>query len=163
MGSRLVQSPVGLGAREGQRYATESWPAWLAARPLADIRGPGQSTGMPIRYRDCLAALLIVAAPGAVAAQQNIPADLPVRIDQIFARFTVATPGCGVGLAEDGRTLYIHGYGSANLEYGVPNTDSTVFESGSVANQFTASAIQLLVQDGKLRLDDDIRKYLPEV
>jgi CubicO group peptidase (beta-lactamase class C family) len=68
-----------------------------------------------------------------------------------------------VGVSKDGHASYTHGYGSANLEYGVPNTDSTVFESGSVAKQFTASAMVLLAQDGKLSLDDDIRKYLPEV
>jgi CubicO group peptidase (beta-lactamase class C family) len=114
--------------------------------------------------RACFAALVITAgALHPAAAQQSVPPDLPARIDQIFARFTAATPGCGVGLAKDGRPLYIHGYGSANLEYGIPNTDSTVFESGSVAKQFTASAVMMLVQDGKLRLDDDIRKYLPEV
>ena len=59
--------------------------------------------------------------------------------------------------------LFARGYGSANLEYGVPNSDSTVFESGSVAKQFTASAMMMLVADGKLRLSDDIRDYLPEV
>jgi CubicO group peptidase (beta-lactamase class C family) len=120
---------------------------------------------MSIHRRSAWVAALLVSSlrvPIAVA-QQAAPADLPARIDQIFARFTRATPGCGVGLSRDGRPLYIHGYGMANLEYGVPNSDSTVFESGSVAKQFTASAIMMLVHDGKLRLDDDIRKYLPEV
>lgn len=103
-------------------------------------------------------ALLIAAPLGAQDARTLGP-----RIDSIFGQFTRATPGCAVGLAKNGRTLYTHGYGSANLEYGVPLTDSTVLESGSVAKQFTASAIVLLAQDGKLSLDDDIRKYLPEV
>src|SRR5678809_1359981 len=85
------------------------------------------------------------------------------KIDAVFARFTDKTPGCAVGLARDGRPLYTHGYGMANLEYNVPITESTVLESGSVAKQFTASAIVLLAQDGKLSLDDDIRRYLPEV
>src|SRR4051812_10317751 len=102
-----------------------------------------------------------IAFPVALSAQQSAPSDLGTRIDQIFSRFTQKTPGCGVGLSKDGRPLYIHGYGSANLEYGIPNSDSTVFESGSIAKQFTASAILLLAQDGKLSLDDDIRKYLP--
>ncbi|MDB4874530.1 MAG: beta-lactamase [Gemmatimonadetes bacterium] len=123
---------------------------------------------MSIRRRACVAALhltlvLTSASLHALAAQQSVPADLPARVDQIFARFTRTTPGCGVGLSKDGRPLYIHGYGMANLEYGVPNSDSTVFESGSVAKQFTASAIVMLARDGKLSLDDDIRKYLPEV
>jgi CubicO group peptidase (beta-lactamase class C family) len=105
-----------------------------------------------------VASLAIV---GRATAQR--PADLPARIDQVFAHFDQTTPGCAVGVAKDGRPLYTHGYGLANLEYRVPLTDSTVLESGSVAKQFTASALVLLAQDGKLSLDDDIRKYLPEV
>ncbi|HEY4129148.1 MAG TPA: serine hydrolase domain-containing protein, partial [Gemmatimonadaceae bacterium] len=104
-------------------------------------------------------ASLIASAPLSARAQT----DVGPRIDAIFARFKPNTPGCAVGLAKDGQTVYTHGYGSANLEYGVPLTDSTVLESGSVAKQFTASAMVLLAQDGKLSLDDDIRKYLPEV
>ena len=99
----------------------------------------------------------------AAHAQQAAPSDLAPKVDAVFSRFTDKTPGCAVGLGKDGRALYTHGYGMANLEYGVPITESTVLESGSVAKQFTASAIVLLAQDGKLSLDDDIRKYLPEV
>jgi CubicO group peptidase (beta-lactamase class C family) len=103
----------------------------------------------------------ILATAPAVAAQPS--SELTPKIDAIFARFDRNTPGCGVGLAKNGAPLLIKGYGAANLEYGVPNTDSTVFESGSVAKQFTAAALVLLEQDGKLSLDDDIHKYLPEV
>ena len=106
-----------------------------------------------------LSFVFLIAAP--LRAQDA--STLGPRIDSIFAQYTPKTPGCAVGVARDGRPLYTHGYGSANLEYGVPLTDSTVLESGSVAKQFTASAIVLLAQDGKLSLDDDIRKYLPEV
>jgi CubicO group peptidase (beta-lactamase class C family) len=105
-------------------------------------------------------ALLLTAFASALGAQQP---DLTPKIDAIFARFDRNTPGCGVGLAKNGMPLLTKGYGAANLEYGIPNTDSTVFESGSVAKQFTAAALVLLEQDGKLSLDDDIRKYLPEV
>ena len=107
-----------------------------------------------------LIAALLVAAPSVAMAQQP---DLGARVDGIFARFDRGTPGCAVGLAKDGRPLYVQGYGSANLEYRVPLTDSSVMESGSVAKQFTAASLVLLQQDGKLSLDDDIRKYLPEV
>jgi CubicO group peptidase (beta-lactamase class C family) len=89
--------------------------------------------------------------------------DLGPKVDAVFSRFTSTTPGCAVGVSKDGKPLYTHGYGMANLEYGVPITEKTVLESGSVAKQFTASALVLLAQDGKLSLDDDIRKYLPEV
>ncbi|HEX4684581.1 MAG TPA: serine hydrolase [Gemmatimonadaceae bacterium] len=105
------------------------------------------------------ASLLLAVLPSLLGAQT----DLGSNIDRIFARFDRTTPGCAVGLARDGRALYAHGYGMANLEYGVPLTDSTVLESGSVAKQFTASALVLLAEDGKLSLDDDIHKYLPEV
>jgi CubicO group peptidase (beta-lactamase class C family) len=109
--------------------------------------------------------VLITALAHTASAQQQmaLPADLGAKVDAVFARFTDKTPGCAIGLGKDGRTLYAHGYGMANLEYNVPITESTVLESGSVAKQFTASAIVLLAQDGKLSLDDDIRKYLPEV
>ncbi|HTE44530.1 MAG TPA: serine hydrolase [Gemmatimonadaceae bacterium] len=116
----------------------------------------------PLRVR-FVTVVLALCAPSLLSPQQPVPADLPSRIDGVFARFTRTVPGCGVGLSKDGRPLYTHGYGASNLEYGVLNSDSTVFESGSVAKQFTASALVLLAQDGKLSLDDDIRKYLPEV
>ena len=110
-------------------------------------------------------ALLLAGIPAvrASAQQTAAPSDLAPKVDAVFARFSDKTPGCVVGLGKDGRTLYTHGYGMANLEYNVPITESTVLESGSVAKQFTASAIVLLAQEGKLSLDDDIRKYLPEV
>ena len=111
-----------------------------------------------------LTALIII--PGAIRAQQLRTASnaLSARIDQIFAPWDrPGSPGCAVGAGRDGRALYTHGYGSANLEYDVPITAASIFESGSVAKQFTAAAIVLLAQDGKLSLDDDIRKYLPEV
>ncbi|MFL5612049.1 MAG: serine hydrolase domain-containing protein [Gemmatimonadaceae bacterium] len=95
---------------------------------------------------------------------QTAGAELAPRVDRIFAAYDGAgSPGCAVGVGRDGHTLYTHGYGEANLEYDVPITASSIFESGSVAKQFTAAAIVLLAQDGKLSLDDDIRRYLPEV
>jgi CubicO group peptidase (beta-lactamase class C family) len=117
-----------------------------------------------IAKQSLAAALGLSAAAMVLPAQSAVPGDLPAKIDAIFKRFDrPESPGCAVGLAKDGKTLYTRGYGSANLEYRVPLTDSTVLESGSVAKQFTSAAIVLLAQDGKLSLDDDIRKYLPEV
>lgn len=106
-----------------------------------------------------------VVAVGSGAQQiQTAGTGLAPRVDRIFAAYDRAdSPGCAVGLGRDGQTLYTHGYGEANLEYDVPITASSIFESGSVAKQFTAAAIVLLAQDGKLSLDDDIRRYLPEV
>ena len=113
------------------------------------------------------AALVLSLSLGLSAgAQERSRADdsLATRIDRVFSRWDRPdSPGCAVGVGRDGAALYTRGYGSANLEYDVPITATSVFESGSVAKQFTASAIVLLAQQGKLSLEDDIRKYLPEL
>ena len=72
-------------------------------------------------------------------------------------------PGCAVGVVRDGRLVYKRGFGMANLDYDVPNTPSTRFNLASVSKPFTAFSIALLAQQGKLSLDDDIRKYIPEL
>ena len=72
-------------------------------------------------------------------------------------------PGCAVGVVKDGRLVYKRGVGMANLDYDVPNTPSTRFNLASVSKPFTAFSIALLAQQGKLSLDDDIRKYVPEM
>lgn len=72
-------------------------------------------------------------------------------------------PGCAVGVVQNGRFLHRRGYGMADLERRVLITPETVFYTGSVSKQFTAMSIALLVQDGKLSLDDSARKYVPEI
>ena len=72
-------------------------------------------------------------------------------------------PGCAVGVVKDGRLVYKRGLGMANLDYDVPNTPTTLFNLASVSKPFTALSIALLAQQGKLSLDDDIRKYVPEM
>jgi CubicO group peptidase (beta-lactamase class C family) len=72
-------------------------------------------------------------------------------------------PGCAVGVVKDGKLVYKRGFGMANLDYDVPNTPSTRFNLASVSKPFTAFSIALLAQQGKLSLDDDIRKYVPEI
>lgn len=72
-------------------------------------------------------------------------------------------PGCAIGVALDGRSVYEKAYGMADLEYSIPNTAQTIFESGSVAKQFTAASIVLLALDGKLKLDDPVKTYIPEL
>jgi CubicO group peptidase (beta-lactamase class C family) len=85
-------------------------------------------------------------------------------VDQLFAQWAGPdSPGASIAVIENGKIIYSKGYGSANLEYGVPNSPATVFPLASVSKQFTALAIYLLVQDGKLSLDDDVRKYLPKL
>jgi len=85
------------------------------------------------------------------------------EVDKIFSASNTHTPGCAVGVAEKGSVVLRAGYGMADLERNVPITGGTIFESGSVAKQFTAAALILLAQQGKISLDDPMRKYLPEL
>lgn len=103
---------------------------------------------------------LLLGAPTIALGQST---ELAGVADRVFQQWTRETPGCAVGVAQKGVTLLTRGYGMANLETGTPITAETIFESGSVAKQFTASAILLLMTDGKLRLDDRVQKYLPEL
>ena len=98
----------------------------------------------------------------ATAAQAQ-PAVSEKAVDAIFARWNTTTPGCAVGVAAGGKPILMKAYGMADLEHDVPNTAETIFESGSLAKQFTAMAILLLAKDGKLSLDDQVRKHIPEL
>jgi CubicO group peptidase (beta-lactamase class C family) len=85
-------------------------------------------------------------------------------IDRIFKAYAhTDTPGCSVGIDAQGRDTFTAAYGMADLEHGVINTPATVFEAGSVSKQFTAAAVMLLIERGSVSLDDDIRKYFPEI
>ena len=90
------------------------------------------------------------------AEMQGQPPAKQVKVDLIFSVFNPHTPGCSVGVAQNGVMVFKAGYGMADLERNVPITPDTVFESGSVATQFTAAAVLLLAQQGKISLDDPI-------
>jgi CubicO group peptidase (beta-lactamase class C family) len=84
-------------------------------------------------------------------------------VDRLFARWqTPASPGCSVGVSRGGATVLERGYGQASLELGVPITPQSVFHVASVTKQFTAMSILLLARDGRLSIDDDVRRHLPE-
>ena len=72
-------------------------------------------------------------------------------------------PGVSLAVVKDGKPLIVKGYGFANLEHQVPVKPETIFQSGSVGKQFTATAVMMLVEDGKIDLDEKIGKYLGEV
>lgn len=85
------------------------------------------------------------------------------KIDQLFSAWNNATPGVAVAVQHGQHVIYNKAFGLADLEHNIPNTTETVFESGSVAKQFTAMSILFLAAEGKLALIDDIRKYVPEI
>lgn len=98
-------------------------------------------------------------AASVAAAPQSAPA-----VDAIFAKWnTTTTPGCAVGAEVDGKAVVSSAYGMADLEHDVKIVPDTIFEAGSVSKQFTAAAVLLLARDGKLSIDDPVRKYIPEL
>ena len=108
-----------------------------------------------------LAGNLVAATRG--VAQNNLPDSIARRIDAVFTRFTPSAPGCEVGVYQDARIVFANGYGSANIEYAIPLTPQTPMIMGSVSKQFTASTIALLVEQHRISLSDDIRRYVPEL
>ena len=96
--------------------------------------------------------------------RQEPKADTPEgKVDQLMASFGDDTPGGVVAVVRGGEIVFGSGYGLANAEYGVPNSISTPYHMASVSKQFTAMAVVMLSLEGKVGLDDDVRKYLPEV
>lgn len=86
------------------------------------------------------------------------------KIDSLFIEWNKPNhPGGAIGIMQDGKTVYSKAFGLASLEYLIPNSPKTIFNIGSVSKQFTAMGIVLLHQQGKLSVDDDIRKHLAEL
>jgi len=116
---------------------------------------------IPIRM---IVVLLMVAAPAAPALTAQATRPLAVRLDSIFAAWNSdTTAGCVLGIAQNGSTIIERAWGSADLERGVALTPASILEAGSVSKQFTAAAVLLLMRDGRLSLDDEIHRWLPEL
>lgn len=115
--------------------------------------------------RACILALALLAAPAAGAAPPPSISDTELAryADQLLAAtYPADQPGAVALIVRDGRTLLRQGYGLAHLELGVPLQPDMVFAVGSVTKQLTAAAILLLQERGKLSVDDDITKHLPD-
>jgi CubicO group peptidase (beta-lactamase class C family) len=95
------------------------------------------------------------------ATQAERPSE---QVDKLFEKMDrTISPGCAVAAMRDGKILYQRGYGMADLDHNVPITADTVFHVASMSKQFTAAAILMLAQERKLSLDDEVRKYVPEL
>jgi CubicO group peptidase (beta-lactamase class C family) len=101
---------------------------------------------------------------GQAASGQPAPdAALAAKIDAVMAAvYKLGEPGAAIIVRKDGRTVFRKGYGLADLELGVPVAPDMIFRLGSITKQFTAISILLLAQDGKLSLQDEITKFLPD-
>lgn len=112
-----------------------------------------------MRFVGIAAVIAILVGIPALAGQVNQP-----RVDRVFAAYNKAgSPGCALGVIQDGNFIYRKGYGEASLELGVPLSPQSVFYMGSVSKQFTAASVVLLSERGLLSLDDNIRKFIPEL
>lgn len=99
-----------------------------------------------------------------VAAYKNSDEKSAAAVDEVFGDLAKpGSPGCALGVYRDGKIIYAKGYGLANIEENVAITPQSVFDIGSTSKQFTASSILLLEKQGKLSVNDDVRKYLPEL
>jgi CubicO group peptidase (beta-lactamase class C family) len=102
---------------------------------------------------------LLAAAPALPAADETAG-----KVDKLFAAWDKTTsPGASLAVVRDGKIIYERGYGMAKLEDGIVNTPDKVFDIGSVSKQFTAACVAMLVREGKIGPEDDIRKYIPEM
>lgn len=125
--------------------------------------GPPRRDGA-VKPGSLLSFTLLCLICGSPTGAQEPGADVWNRVDAVFGPMaTPTTPGCALSVMKDGRSVYQKGYGMANLEYDIPITPGSVFHVASLSKQFTAFAVSLLVAEGAVSWEDDIRKYVPEV
>lgn len=105
--------------------------------------------------------LCLISLPVLTIAQ--LPADSVAMIDAIMNYYKPSNPGAQLAVSRNGQIIYSAARGMANLEFNAPLNKESMIECGSVSKQFTAAAILLLEQQGKLSVEDDVRKYVPEL
>ena len=123
-------------------------------------------TAHPTLMRLALTILITLCGVSATVAQSNQATSDPrlEKADALFSQWNKPdSPGCALAVIKDGQVLYKRGYGIANLDYDIPISSRTVFNIASISKQFTAISVALLARQGKLSLDDDLRKFLPEM
>ena len=117
-----------------------------------------------IRRIHALPCLISITA-GLPLAGQTLPKDVQQKIDQSASAVLASTgvPSASIAVVRDGRIAYVKAYGYARLEPKLPATSAMRYSIGSISKQFTAAAILMLAQEGKLSLDDKVSKYLPDL
>lgn len=125
---------------------------------------------LPIVFHRVYPFLLVLLSwfvvPLMAAQTETTPSDRyrQAKVDSVFRKWDNPTsPGCELGIIRNGEFVYLHGYGMADIDRRIPITSTTVFNIASLSKQFTAASLVLLSQQGKLSLDDDVRKYIPEL
>jgi CubicO group peptidase (beta-lactamase class C family) len=134
------------------RHWRGAFPAW----------GPLGSTLLWRRLRPgvCVVVSLVLGASQPVEGAQTPSRAL---VDSVFGEFDDQTPGAAIAVVHDARLVFAAGYGMANLDHDVPVGPETVFDIASVSKQFTGMAVSMLVEAGRIDLDAEARRYLPEL
>src|SRR5215469_10925751 len=111
-----------------------------------------------------VSAVVLWAATMCAQEQSAAGVDRAARMDQVVSAYTKDNGFIGSVLVVDGDTVLLNkGYGMAVVEWNIPNAPDVKFRLGSLTKQFTAALVLLLQQDGKLRIEDPVSKYLPDV
>jgi CubicO group peptidase (beta-lactamase class C family) len=118
---------------------------------------------MPSLFRLSLLLVFLMGYAQILSAQSS-PDQITAAVDEVFVDLTKpGSPGCAMAVAIGGKLLYAKGYGLANIEQNIPLTPESVFDIGSTSKQFTAASVLLLEKQGKLSVNDDVRKHIPEL
>jgi CubicO group peptidase (beta-lactamase class C family) len=156
-------------ANQGSPVSTELWLKKLeviAQYPIPILRCPEHGAGSAHDFVSAFLLLALLAGPFVSARAQSGTATSAATsdIDAIFSHYNEpGMPGCAVGVVEGGELTVLRTYGLASVENSAPITADSRFDIGSMSKQFTAMAILMLAEQGKLRLDDDVRTYVPEL
>ena len=140
----------------------QSWVPSVASAPTL----PAVTMRRRFAFLVASFAAALVTASSAARAQHivGVRDARALAADSVFQRFDrTDSPGCALGVYQDGKVLYARGYGMASLEHGVALSPRSVLDVGSISKQFTAMSILMLQKEGKLSLDDPVRKYIPEM
>jgi CubicO group peptidase (beta-lactamase class C family) len=144
-GRRVLRAArVGRGGPETFAFATDS-----AGRYLIEVTPATAGKSGPVRVQ--------------LTRSEPVAATPEGRVDQAAAQLYKDTPGAVVGVIRGGKLAFAKAYGAAELTYGMPFTPETPTNIGSSSKQFTGFALALLASRGKLSLDDDVRKHIPEL
>jgi CubicO group peptidase (beta-lactamase class C family) len=128
-----------------------------------DFKGELSMNPMKTYLSKIACLLLVVLSISSAVSTQTINDETLKQIEKIMEKYKPTNPGCQLSISQKGKVIFSKAYGMADIERNVPLTTESVLDAGSVSKQFTAAAILLLEQQGKLSLQDDIRKYLPEM
>ncbi len=119
---------------------------------------------MPIVRASVPISLAVAVLLGPATLRAQLPDSTRTRVDAVFSRWDrTDSPGCSLGISQDGRPVYARGFGMSDMQHALAITPGSIFHVASISKEFAAYAVALLAADGRLTLDDDIRRYVPEV